>query len=79
MHEQGMLDNFLKLYEEERPAFDSVEEILKSVDLYYDTQYTVEELLLKAGLSRLLLDELITVSHIQGLVWSFMLFLFPTL
>jgi hypothetical protein len=66
MHEQGMLDNFLKLYEKDRPAFDSVEGLLKSVDLYNNTQYTVEELLLNAGLSRLLIDELITVSHIKA-------------
>jgi hypothetical protein len=57
-----MLDNFLKLYEKDRPAFDSVEEMLKSVDLYSNTQSTLEELLLNAGLSRLLIDELVTVS-----------------
>ncbi|KAG0578326.1 hypothetical protein KC19_4G014400 [Ceratodon purpureus] len=58
----GMLDKFLKLYGKDRPAFDSVEEMLKSVDLYNDTQYTLEELLLNAGLSRLLIDELITIT-----------------
>lgn len=58
----GMLDNFLKLYEEERPAFDTVEGLLKSVDLYNNTQYTVEELLLNAGLSTLLIDELVTIT-----------------
>ncbi len=66
MRGQGLLHNFLKLYEEECPAFDSVEEMLKSVNLYNTTQYTVEELLLNAGLSRLLLDELVTVSHMKA-------------
>lgn len=56
-----MLDKFQELYNEDRPAFDSVEGLLKSVGLYNSTQYPVEELLLKAGLSRLLIDELITV------------------
>ena len=32
-----MLDNFLKFYGEERPAFDSVEGMLESVDLYSNT------------------------------------------
>ena len=63
MYEQKMLGNFLKLYDEDCPAFDSVEGLLKSVDLYNNTQYTIEELLLQAGLSRLLIDELVTVSH----------------
>lgn len=63
MYEQEMLGNFLKLYYEDRPAFDSVEGLLISVDLYNNTQYTIEELLLQAGLSRLLIDELVTVSH----------------
>ncbi|KAG0590209.1 hypothetical protein KC19_1G081300 [Ceratodon purpureus] len=57
-----MLGNFLKLYYEDRPAFDSVEGLLKSVDLYNNTQYTIEELLPQAGLSRLLIDELVTVT-----------------
>lgn len=58
----GMLDNFMQIYKDDRPAFDTVEELLKSVDLYNRTQYTLEELLLEAGLSRLLIDELITVT-----------------
>lgn len=60
-----MLDNFMQIYKDDRPAFDTVEELLKSVDLYNRTQYTLEELLLEAGLSRLLIDELITVIHIN--------------
>lgn len=56
-----MLDKWVEFYNEDRPAFDSVQGLLKSVNLYDHTQYTVEDLLLKAGLSQLLIDELITV------------------
>ena len=56
-----MLDKWMAFYNEDRPAFDSVEGMLKSVNLYDGTQYTFEELLQNAGLSQLLIDELITV------------------
>lgn len=58
----GMLDKWVEFYNEDRPAFDSVQGLLKSVNLFDHTQYTVEDLLLKAGLSQLLIDELITVT-----------------
>ncbi|KAG0590199.1 hypothetical protein KC19_1G080500 [Ceratodon purpureus] len=49
-------------YTNDRRAFKSVEGLLKSVDLYNNTQYTREELLPQAGLSRLFIDELVTVT-----------------
>jgi prenylcysteine oxidase/farnesylcysteine lyase len=55
-----LLEKFLLLYQEGRPGFETVEELLKSVDLYESTQYPVQELLVKYGLSNLIIDELVT-------------------
>lgn len=73
---QDLLGKFLLLYQEGRPGFETVEELLKSVDLYESTQYPVQELLVKYGLSNLIIDELVTVRDLLFLVnsvrcWSF--------
>lgn len=61
--QQDLLSNFMELYKEDRPAYDTVEGLLQSVDLFNSTQYTLEELLLNKGLSRLIIDELVTVRY----------------
>lgn len=47
---------------EERPVFETVEEMLKWNDLYALTQRTLEQELIDAGLSARLISELVTVS-----------------
>lgn len=58
-----MLNNFLKLYEssDTRPVFGRVEDMLKWSGLYNLTRRTLEEELIDAGLSPLLIQELVTV------------------
>ncbi|KAL0918975.1 hypothetical protein M5K25_011031 [Dendrobium thyrsiflorum] len=58
-----MLESFLLYYEgfESRPIFDTVEEMLKWSGLYGITRRTLKEELLDAGVSSLLLSELVTV------------------
>ncbi|XP_031504159.1 farnesylcysteine lyase [Nymphaea colorata] len=58
---QGMLESFLRYYEKDRPVFSSVEEMLKWAGLYSLTQRTLREELDDAGLSSLLISELVTV------------------
>ncbi|KAK9134964.1 hypothetical protein Syun_014294 [Stephania yunnanensis] len=60
---ERMLKCFLKFYEgfEERPVFGTVEEMLKWAGLYEYTARTLEEELVDAGLSPLLISELVTV------------------
>jgi prenylcysteine oxidase/farnesylcysteine lyase len=65
-----LLEKFLLLYQEGRPGFETVEELLKSVDLYESTQYPVQELLVKYGLSNLIIDELVTVRDLPFLANS---------
>jgi hypothetical protein len=67
---QDLLEKFLLLYQEGRPGFETVEELLKSVDLYESTQYPVQELLVKYGLSNLIIDELVTVRDLPFLANS---------
>ncbi|XP_058227029.1 farnesylcysteine lyase [Rhododendron vialii] len=57
------VDNFLKYYEsfESRPVFETVDEMLTWAGLYNLTSRTLEEELLDAGLSPLLIQELVTV------------------
>jgi prenylcysteine oxidase/farnesylcysteine lyase len=57
------VNNFLKYYEnvESRPVFDTVEEMLKWSGLYDLTTRTLQEELVDAGLSPLLIKELVTV------------------
>ncbi|KAK9110226.1 hypothetical protein Sjap_018286 [Stephania japonica] len=60
---ERMLKCFLKFYEgfEERPVFGTVEEMLKWTGLYEYTARTLEDELVDAGLSPLLISELVTV------------------
>lgn len=60
---ESMLGNFLKYYESfaTRPVFNSVEDMLKWSGLYNLTRRTLEEELIDAGLSPLLIKELVTV------------------
>lgn len=60
---ETMLNNFLKLYEssDTRPVFGRVEDMLKWSGLYNLTRRTLEEELIDAGLSPLLIQELVTV------------------
>ncbi|CAA2967407.1 farnesylcysteine lyase [Olea europaea subsp. europaea] len=57
------VNNFLRYYEgfNSRPVFESVEEMLKWAGLYDLTTQTLGEELVKAGLSPLLIQELVTV------------------
>ncbi|KAL2498518.1 Farnesylcysteine lyase [Abeliophyllum distichum] len=57
------VNNFLRYYEgfNSRPVFDSVEEMLKWAGLYNLTTQTLGEELVEAGLSPLLIQELVTV------------------
>lgn len=55
------LKKFLRYYEESRPVFQTVEEMLKWANLYEMTQTTSEKELLDHGLSQQLINELVTV------------------
>lgn len=73
---QRTVDRFLKYYEafESRPVFGSVEEMLKWTGLYSLTTRSLEEELLEAGLSPLLIQELVTVRNCHSfylwlLIW----------
>lgn len=58
-----LLGNFLKYYKpfEFRPAFETVEEMLKWAELYNLTQRTLAEELVDSGVSERLIQELVTV------------------
>ncbi|KAJ3681478.1 hypothetical protein LUZ60_015967 [Juncus effusus] len=60
---QKLLDKFCLFYKEpeERPIFESVEEMLKWNDLYALTQRTLEQELLDYGLNSRLISEIVTV------------------
>lgn len=67
----------MKLYDEDIPVFETAESMLKFIGLYEPTQHTLEEDLVAKGLSRLLIDELITVRETQStksalLYWTFL-------
>lgn len=57
------MGRFLKYYEEpgSRPVFETVDEMLKWAGLYNLTTRTLEDELVDAGLSPLLINELVTV------------------
>lgn len=55
------LANFVHYYEESKPIFYTVEEMLKWANLYESTQTTAERELQSYGLSQQLIDELVTV------------------
>ena len=67
-----MLGKFLKYYKpfDSRPVFESVEEMLKWAGLYDLTTQTLEEELVDAGLSPLLIQELVTVRKFPILPFS---------
>ncbi|XP_010269070.1 PREDICTED: farnesylcysteine lyase-like [Nelumbo nucifera] len=60
---ESAVNKFLKYYWDfdSRPVFESVDEMLKWADLYELTGRTLEEELVNAGLSPLLISELVTV------------------
>lgn len=61
-----MVERFLLYYKgfESRPVFETVEEMLKWSNLYGFTRRTLQEELTDAGLSPLLISELVTVCFI---------------
>lgn len=63
-----MLGNFLNYYEgfDTRPVFNGVEDMLKWSGLYNLTRRTLEDELLDAGLSPLLIKELVTVTIVDN-------------
>lgn len=58
-----MVDRFLKYYEEpgSRPIFETADDMLKWAGLYNLTTRTLRDELVDAGLSPLLINELVTV------------------
>ncbi|GAB4855703.1 hypothetical protein Ancab_024346 [Ancistrocladus abbreviatus] len=59
---EGIVDKFLKFYEtfDSRPVFETVEKMLQWSGLYNLTTRTLQEELIEAGLSPLLIQELVT-------------------
>ncbi|GLJ44512.1 hypothetical protein SUGI_0934390 [Cryptomeria japonica] len=57
----SLLSKFLHYYDDSRPIFNSVEEMLKWADLYEYTTQSLQAELVAAGLSSRLISELITV------------------
>lgn len=66
------MNSFLKYYEsiESRPIFETVEDMLKWAGLYNLTTRTLQEELVDAGLSPLLIQELVTVRFLNNLCTS---------
>lgn len=62
---QSTVDNFLKYYQsfESRPVFETVDDMLTWAGLYHLTTRTLQEELVDAGLSPLLIQELVTVRN----------------
>lgn len=60
---ESTVDNFLKYYQsfESRPVFETVDDMLTWAGLYHLTTRTLQEELVDAGLSPLLIQELVTV------------------
>lgn len=65
-----MLGNFLKYYEglDTRPVFNDVEGMLKWSGLYNLTRRTLEDELIDAGLSSILIKELVTVRMFNNIL-----------
>jgi prenylcysteine oxidase/farnesylcysteine lyase len=57
----NLLDRFLRYYEDSRPIFYTVDEMLKWADLHEYTRHTLQKELVAAGLSPRLISELVTV------------------
>ena len=70
---QTMLNNFLKYYKssDSRPVFSRVEDMLKWSGLYNLTRRSLEDELIDAGLSPLLIQELVTVRPLCNSLWAF--------
>jgi len=68
-----MLNNFLKYYKssDSRPVFSRVEDMLKWSGLYNLTSRSLEDELIDAGLSPLLIQELVTVRPLCNSLWAF--------
>lgn len=58
----NLLSRFLHYYEDSRPIFYTVDEMLKWADLHEYTRHTLQKELVAAGLSPRLISELVTVS-----------------
>ncbi|XP_059656315.1 farnesylcysteine lyase [Cornus florida] len=58
---ESTVNNFLKYYDGSRPVFQTVDEMLKWAGLYNLTTRTLQDELVDAGLSPLLMQELVTV------------------
>lgn len=56
-----LLSKFLRYYEDSRPIFYTVDEMLKWADLHNYTRHTLQKELVAAGLSPRLISELVTV------------------
>ncbi|RVX21490.1 Farnesylcysteine lyase [Vitis vinifera] len=71
---QTTVDNFLKYYAsfESRPVFETVDEMLKWADLYNLTARTLQDELVEAGLSPLLIEELVTVRTLTNFLSCFL-------
>ena len=71
---QTTVDNFLKYYAslESRPVFETVDEMLKWADLYNLTARTLQDELVDAGLSPLLIEELVTVRTLTNFLCHFL-------
>lgn len=74
---ENAVDKFLKYYEsfETRPVFESVDEMLKWAGLFNLTARSLEEELIDARLSPLLMQELVTVSLPGNFCFFFLMFL----
>lgn len=73
------MNSFLKYYEsiESRPIFETVEDMLKWAGLYNLTTRTLQEELVDAGLSPLLIQELVTVRFLNNFCTSTLCMLLP--
>jgi hypothetical protein len=75
------VDRFLKYYGsfESRPIFETVDGMLQWAGLYNLTTRTLQEELADAGLSPLLIQELVTVRTSSNLIQCFLPYFFYTL
>ncbi|KAJ7533419.1 hypothetical protein O6H91_13G048000 [Diphasiastrum complanatum] len=60
-HVQRLLERFTQLYAANRKAYSTVEDLLRSVELYDATQHTLADELIAEGLSAQIINELVTV------------------
>lgn len=74
------MDRFLKYYGsfESRPVFETVDGMLQWAGLYNLTTRTLQEELVDAGLSPLLIQELVTVRTSSNLIQCFLPYFFST-